>query len=38
MGEVQAAVLAIEAGKTIMVDREEMIQEADYEGIAIFAL
>jgi len=35
MSEVKAAVLAIEAGKTLMFDREEMIEYANKTGISI---
>jgi DUF1009 family protein len=38
MQEVKAAVLAIEAGKTLMFDRLEMRQIADRTGIAIWGL
>lgn len=37
MGEVEAAVLAIEAHKTIIVDKEAAIEVAEKKGIAIFA-
>jgi hypothetical protein len=37
MLEVKASCLAIEAGKTIILDREAVIQEADRTGIAIMA-
>ena len=37
MSEVKAAVLAVEAGKTLMFNREEMIRYADKEGISIIA-
>ncbi len=36
--EVRASVLAIEAGNTIIVDKEEMIGFADQEGISIVAI
>lgn len=35
MSKVNASVLAIEAGKTLVFDKEEMIQLADSNGIAI---
>jgi DUF1009 family protein len=35
--EVKASCLAIEAGKTIIIDRETVIQEADRAGITIIA-
>jgi DUF1009 family protein len=35
MGEVKAAVLALEAGKTLMFDREKMITYADRNGMTI---
>jgi hypothetical protein len=35
MSKVNASVLAIEAGKTLVFDREEMIKLADSNGIAI---
>jgi DUF1009 family protein len=35
MKSVNATVLAIEAGKTLIFDREEMIVLADANGIAI---
>jgi DUF1009 family protein len=38
MREVQAAVLAVEAGKTLIFDREEMQGIADQAGIAIWGL
>lgn len=38
MRSVKAACLAIEAGKTIMIDRESVLHEADAAGIAIIAL
>ena len=37
MRAVKARVLVIEAGKTLLFDRERMIQEADLAGITIFA-
>jgi UDP-2,3-diacylglucosamine hydrolase len=38
MREVKAAVLAIEAGKTLIFDRAEMLQTADQAGIAVWGL
>lgn len=38
MLEVEASCLAIEAGSVIMFEKEEMIREADRNGIAIVAL
>jgi len=38
MREVGARVLALEAGKTLMIDREEVIRAADSAGIAIVAV
>ncbi len=38
MREVDARVLALEAGRTIMIDREEMLRAADAAGIAIVAV
>jgi len=38
MSQVKAACLAIEAGKTIILDREALIQEADRAGISIIAV
>ena len=35
MKEAEAAVLAVEAGRTVLLDREEMIRLADESGIAI---
>jgi hypothetical protein len=35
MSDVKASVLAVEAGKTLMFDRSEMISYADREGICI---
>ena len=37
MQEVKAACLAIEAGKTIIIDREAVLSEADRAGISIVA-
>jgi DUF1009 family protein len=38
MREVKASVLAVEAGKTLIFDRQEMIRSADEAGIAVVAL
>jgi DUF1009 family protein len=38
MEEVKAAVLAIEAGKTLVFDRAEMLKAADQAGIAVWGL
>ncbi len=38
MAEVKAAVLAVEAGKTLMFDRAEMLREADRAGIAVWGV
>jgi hypothetical protein len=38
MAEVKAAVLAVEAGKSLMFNRAEMLQEADRAGIAIWGV
>lgn len=38
MRDVDARVLALEAGRTIMIDRDEMIRAADAAGIAIVAI
>jgi len=38
MREVGACVLALEAGRTIMIDREELVRAADAAGIAIVAV
>jgi hypothetical protein len=38
MTQVKAACLAIEAGKTIILDRETLLQEADRAGISIVAV
>jgi DUF1009 family protein len=37
LSEVKASVLAVEAGKTLMFDRKEMIAYADNHGISIVA-
>jgi len=36
MGDVKASVLAVEAGKTLMFDRDAMIEFANRKGITIF--
>jgi DUF1009 family protein len=38
MSEVGATLLTVEAGKTVVFDREEMINLADRNGIAIVAM
>jgi len=38
MGEVEAMVLAVEAGKTLIFDREEMVALADQAGIALWGV
>jgi DUF1009 family protein len=38
MKEVNASCLAVEAGKTIVLERDAVIREADHAGIAIVAL
>lgn len=38
MAEVQAQVLALEAGKTLMFDREEMLALANQAGIAVWGV
>jgi DUF1009 family protein len=38
MEQVKAACLAVEAGKTIIIDREAVVSDADRAGIAIVAL
>jgi DUF1009 family protein len=38
MAEVQAAVLAVEAGKSLMFNRAEMVKEADRAGIAVWGV
>jgi hypothetical protein len=38
MQEVKAAVLAIEAGKTLIFDRAGMLQAADQAGIAVWGI
>jgi len=37
MGQVRASVLTVEAGKTLMFDKSEMIEYADREGICLFS-
>jgi DUF1009 family protein len=37
MSRVKASTLAVEAGKTLLFDRSEMIEYADKSGIAIIA-
>jgi len=38
MKETGTTVLAVEAGRTLMLDKAEMIQTADEAGIAIIGL
>jgi len=38
MGEVKAAALAVEAGRTLIFDREKMLQKANEKKIAVIAL
>ena len=38
MAQVKASCLAVEAGKTIILDRDEVIREADRAGITMVAL
>ena len=38
MAEVRASVLAVEAGKTLLFDRNEMLTFADREGISVISL
>jgi DUF1009 family protein len=38
MVQVKASCLAMEAGKTIIIDRETVIRDAERAGIAIVAL
>ncbi len=38
LAEVKAAVLAVEAGATLVMDREELVREADRAGIAVVGL
>jgi len=38
MGQATARVLAIDAGKTLLFERDRMIKEADQAGIAIVAM
>jgi len=38
MARLNVSALAIEAGKTLMIDREELLHEADAKGIAIVAV
>jgi DUF1009 family protein len=38
MRETGATALAVEAGRTLMLDKEEMIREADEAGIAIWGV
>jgi DUF1009 family protein len=38
MSQIKGAVLAVEAGRTLMFDRSEMVKAADREKIAVVAL
>jgi len=38
MASVKATALAVEAGKSVLLDRQEMIQQADRAGIAVVGL
>jgi DUF1009 family protein len=38
MRELKGAVLAVEAGKTILLEKDEMLQEADRAGIVVIAV
>jgi len=38
LARLRVSALAIEAGKTLMIDREELTREADSQGIAIIAV
>lgn len=38
MREVQATTLAVEAGRTLLLERERMIEAADAAGIAVVAV
>jgi DUF1009 family protein len=38
MARLNVTALAIEAGKTLMIDREDLIREADELGLAIIAV
>jgi hypothetical protein len=38
MEQVKATCLAIEAGKTIVIDRESVIADADKAGITVIAI
>jgi DUF1009 family protein len=38
MARLKVSALAIEAGKTLMIDREDLIREAESQGIAIVAV
>jgi UDP-2,3-diacylglucosamine hydrolase len=38
MREVGARVLALEAGRTLMIDRDDVVRAADVAGIAIVAV
>jgi DUF1009 family protein len=38
MHEIDAAVLAVEAGKTILLEKEELLRQADEFGIAVVGI
>ena len=38
MGEVKASALAVEAGRTLIFDREKMLERANEKNIAVIAL
>jgi hypothetical protein len=38
LNEVRGAVLAIEAGKTILLEKDELLQEANRVGITVVAV
>ncbi len=38
MARLRITAMAIEAGKTLMIDREELLREADQQGISIIAV
>jgi DUF1009 family protein len=38
MTSVKAAVLAVEAGRTVMLDREQLISLAERAGIAVIGI
>jgi DUF1009 family protein len=38
MASVKAAVLAVEAGRTVMLDREQLVRLAEQAGIAVIGI